>query len=168
MKTANKPGSKIEREYLEKHPSSHVLYKRALNLFARGVTHDSRFFEPMPIYCDKAKGSRKWDVDGNEYIDYWTGHGALILGHAHPVVTRAAVEQARKGTHLGASHEPEIQWAEKVKQLVPCARDGLVEFTSSGTEATMMAFRIARAYTQNPKIVKFMSHFHGWLDYSIA
>lgn len=168
MKATSKPESKIEREYLEKHPNSQVLYKRALNLFARGVTHDSRFFEPMPIYCDKAKGPRKWDVDGNEYIDYWTGHGALILGHAHPVVTRAAVEQARKGTHLGASHELEIQWAEKVKELIPCARDGLVEFTSSGTEATMMAFRIARAYTQNPKIVKFISHFHGWLDYSIV
>ncbi len=168
MKATKNPESKIEREYLEKHPSSQALYNRALRLFARGVTHDSRFFEPMPIYCVKAKGSRKWDVDGNEYIDYWTGHGALILGHAHPVVTRAAVDQARKGTHLGASHELEIQWAEKVKQLVPCARDGLVEFTSSGTEATMMALRIARAYTRNPKIVKFISHFHGWLDYSIV
>jgi len=168
MEATKNPESKIEREYLEKHPSSRVLYKRALKLFARGVTHDSRFFEPMPIYCTRAKGSRKWDVDGNEYIDYWTGHGALILGHAHPVVTRAAVDQARKGTHFGASHELEIQWAEKVKQLVPSAREGLVEFTSSGTEATMMAFRIARAYTRNPKIVKFISHFHGWHDYSIV
>ena len=168
MEATKNPESKIEREYLQKHPSSQPLYKRALKLFARGVTHDSRFFEPMPIYCTRAKGSRKWDVDGNEYIDYWTGHGALILGHAHPVVTRAAVDQARKGTHLGASHELEIQWAEKVKQLIPCAREGLVEFTSSGTEATMMAFRIARAYTRNPKIVKFISHFHGWLDYSIV
>jgi len=159
---------KTEREYLEKHPNSRILYKKALKLFARGVTHDSRFFEPMPIYCVEAKGSKKRDVDGNEYIDYWMGHGALILGHAHPVVTKAAVEQARKGTHLGASHELEIQWAEKVKRLIPCARSGLVEFTSSGTEATMMAFRIARAYTGKPKMIKFISHFHGWLDYAIV
>ncbi len=158
--------SKIEREYLKKHPKSQKLYEKAKNFFARGVTHDSRYFEPMPIYCVRAKGSRKWDVDGNEYIDYWMGHGALILGHAHPVVTRAAVEQARKGTHLGSSHELEIKWAEKVTRLMPCARGGLVEFTNSGSEATMMAIRIARAYTGKKKIIKFLSHFHGWLDYT--
>ena len=160
--------SKIDDEYVKKHPSSAVLYKKALNHFARGVTHDARYFKPMPIYCVKARGSKKWDVDGNEYIDYWMGHGALILGHAHPEVTKAAVEQAQKGTHLGASHELEIKWAEKIKQLLPCARNGLVEFTSSGTEATMMAFRLARAFTGKSKIIKFMSHFHGWLDYAIV
>ena len=161
-------GSRIDLTYLEKHPKSKGLYSRARSVFARGVTHDARYFEPMPIYCVKAKGSRKWDVDGNEYIDYWMGHGALILGHAHPTVTRAVVEQARKGTHLGASHELEIQWAEKVTKLIPCARGGLVEFTSSGTEATMMAIRIARAYTGRSKIIKFLSHFHGWFDYTIV
>jgi glutamate-1-semialdehyde 2,1-aminomutase len=158
----------IDREYLNKHPNSKALHERAVKVFARGVTHDSRFFEPTPIYCIKAKGSLKWDVDGNEYIDYWMGHGALILGHSNPAVTKAVVEQARKGTHYGASHELEIEWAEKVKKLVPCARNGLVEFTSSGTEATMMALRIARAYTGKSKIVKFISHFHGWLDYTIV
>jgi glutamate-1-semialdehyde 2,1-aminomutase len=163
-----KTPKKAEKEYLEKHPNSEALYKRALGLFARGVTHDSRFFKPMPIYCVEAKGSRKWDVDGNEYIDYWMGHGSLILGHAHPVVTEAAVDQAHKGTHLGASHELEIEWAEKLKQLIPSARGGLVEFTSSGTEATMIAFRIARACTGKPKIIKFISHFHGWLDYALV
>jgi len=160
--------SNIDLEYLKKHSESKALHERAVNNFARGVTHDSRFFEPTPIYCVKAKGPYKWDVDGNEYIDYWMGHGALILGHANPAVTKAVVEQARKGTHYGASHELEIEWAEKVKKLIPCARNGLVEFTSSGTEATMMALRIARAYTGKSKIVKFISHFHGWLDYSIV
>ncbi len=165
---AEKGLGKREKEYIERHQTSSLLYSRARELFARGVTHDSRYFEPMPIYCARAKGSRKWDVDGNEYIDYWMGHGALILGHANPTVTRAAVEQAHKGTHLGASHELEIQWAEKVTQLVPSARGGLVEFTSSGTEATMMSFRITRAYTGRTKIIKFISHFHGWLDYPIV
>jgi glutamate-1-semialdehyde 2,1-aminomutase len=159
---------KIDREYLERHQRSKSLYERAKKVFARGVTHDSRYFEPAPIYCVKAKGSRKWDVDGNEYIDYWMGHGALILGHAHPIITRVAIEQARKGTHLGASHEIEIQWSEKITRLIPCARGGIVEFTNSGTEATMMAIRIARAYTGKTKIVKFLSHFHGWFDYTIV
>jgi glutamate-1-semialdehyde 2,1-aminomutase len=159
--------SKIEREYVERHLKSTDLYKRAKKVFARGVTHDARYFEPTPIYCVRAKGSRKWDVDGNEYVDYWMGHGALILGHTHPAVTRAVIEQARKGSHLGASHELEIQWAEKVTYLVPCARGGLVEFTSSGTEATMMAIRIARAYTGRKKVIKFLSHFHGWFDYTV-
>ncbi|MEM1586494.1 MAG: aspartate aminotransferase family protein [Candidatus Bathyarchaeia archaeon] len=158
---------RIDLEYLERHPRSMDLYNRARRVFARGVTHDSRYFEPMPIYCVRAKGSRKWDVDGNEYIDYWMGHGALIFGHAHPYITRAVIEQARRGTHLGASHELEIQWAEKVTNLIPCARGGLVEFTNSGTEATVMAIRIARAYTGRRKIIKFMSHFHGWFDYTI-
>ena len=152
---------------MSKHPRSKILYKRALRLFARGVTHDARYFKPMPIYCIGAKGSKKWDVDGNEYIDYWMGHGALILGHAHPIVTEAAVEQARKGTHLGASHDLEIEWAEKVRRLLPCARNGYVEFTSSGTEATLMALRLSRAYTGKQKIIKFLSHFHGWQDYTI-
>jgi glutamate-1-semialdehyde 2,1-aminomutase len=160
--------SDIDSEYLRKHQESTALHERAMKHFARGVTHDSRFFEPTPIYCVRAKGSRKWDVDGNEYIDFWMGHGALILGHANPMVTKAVVEQVRKGTHYGASHELEIEWAEKVKHLIPCAQNGLVEFTSSGTEATMMALRIARAYTGKSKIVKFISHFHGWLDYTIV
>ena len=160
--------SDIDSEYLRKHQESMVLHERAMKHFARGVTHDSRFFEPTSIYCVRAKGSRKWDVDGNEYIDFWMGHGALILGHANPMVTKAVVEQVRKGTHYGASHELEIEWAEKVKHLIPCAQNGLVEFTSSGTEATMMALRIARAYTGKSKIVKFISHFHGWLDYTIV
>ena len=160
--------NQIEKEYLRRHPRSRVLYERALKVFPRGVTHDARFFKPMPIYCVKAEGSRKWDVDGNEYIDYWMGHGALILGHAHPIVTEAAVNQARKGTHLGASHELEIEWAEKITRLMPCAREGLVEFTASGTEATLMALRLSRAYTGRQKIIKFLSHFHGWHDYLIT
>ncbi len=167
MPTTGDLETHLEKEYLRKHPGSKKLYERALKVFARGVTHDARFFKPIPIYCTGARGSKKWDVDGNEYIDYWMGHGALILGHAHPVVTEAAVNQARKGTHLGASHEIEIEWAEKVKKLLPCAREGLVEFTSSGTEATLMALRLSRAYTGRQRIIKFLSHFHGWQDYTI-
>lgn len=156
---------RIEEEYTQRHKASKALYEKARNLFPRGVTHDSRYMKPFPIYVTRAKGCRKWDVDGNEYIDYWMGHGALILGHLHPIVTEAVLEQAKKGTHYGASHELEIQWAEKITKLVPSARGGFVEFTSSGTEATSMALRLARAYTGNKKIVRFAGHFHGWHDY---
>jgi len=160
--------SSIEDEYVQKHAGSKRLYERALHLFARGVTHDARYMKPFPLYATRAKGCRKWDVDGNEYIDYWMGHGALILGHLHPVVTEAVLEQARKGTHYGACQELEIEWAEKITRLIPSARGGLVEFLSSGTEAILMALRLVRAYTGNMRIIRFAGHFHGWHDYVIA
>lgn len=159
--------TRIEEEYIKRHPISKSFYEKSLRVFPRGVTHDGRFMKPFPLYCAKAQGSRKWDVDGNEYIDYWMGHGALILGHQHPRVTEAVLEQVRKGTHYGACHELEIEWAEKITGLVPSARDGLVEFTSSGTEATLMALRLARAYAGRDVVLKFAGHFHGWHDYVI-
>ena len=90
------------------------------------------------------------------------GHGSLFLGHCHPAVVAAVQEQMARGTHLGACHELEVRWAELVNQLVPCAE--LTRFTMSGTEATHLALRVARAYTGRPKIVKFAGHFHGWHD----
>src|SRR6266508_621721 len=107
---------------------SHELYERALKLFPSGVTHDNRYFGPIePVYIDRTNGSRKWDVDGNEYVDYWMGHGALFLGHCHPIVVKAVQEQMARGTHLGACHEREVRWAELVTELIPCAE--LVRFT---------------------------------------
>src|SRR3972149_1573285 len=90
------------------------------------------------------------------------GHGALFLGHAHPQITQAVVEQAQKGTHYGASHRLELEWGKLVRQLVPSAEE--VRFTSSGTEAPLMAVRLARAYTGRDKLLKFDGHFHGWHD----
>jgi glutamate-1-semialdehyde 2,1-aminomutase len=103
-------------------------------------------------------------VDGNEYVDYRMGHGALLLGHNYPSVTDAVVAQAQKGTHYGANHELEIRWAELVEEIVPSAES--VKFLSSGTEATMMAMRIARAFTGRDKILKVQGAFHGWHDYA--
>src|SRR5690606_15383753 len=110
----------------------------------------------------RAQGSRKWDVDGNELIDYVMGHGALLLGHSHPAVVEAVARQVRQGTHLGASHPQEVEWARLVRELVPSAEK--VRFHSSGTEATMMAIRLARAYTGRSGLIKFDDHFHGWHD----
>src|SRR5579884_4193012 len=158
-----RPGTLLER-WAEKRGASARLYDRARSVFPSGVTHDSRYMEPFPIYVTHAQGSRKWDVDGNEYVDYWSGHGALLLGHNHPAVCEATVEQARKGTHYGACHELEIEWGELVQQIVPSAQK--VKFFSSGTEATMMAMRLARAFTGKDKILKIQGHFHGWHDYA--
>jgi len=134
-----------------------------MRTFPSGVTHDIRYVSPFPIFVERALGSRKWDVDGNEYVDYVMGHGALFLGHAHPDITRAVVEQAGRGTHYGANHRLELEWGERVRELVPSAEE--VRFTSSGTEATLMAVRLARAYTGRDKLLKFDHHFHGWQDY---
>src|SRR5882724_4336111 len=92
----------IDQEMYERMAGSASLYEKAKETFPSGVTHDARYAKPFPIYVNRALGSRKWDVDGNEYVDYYGGHGALLLGHCHPVVTQAVVEQAQKGSHYGA------------------------------------------------------------------
>ncbi len=153
-------------DYRRLHPGSQQLYQEALRTFPSGVTHDIRYTTPFPIFIESAKGSRKWDVDGNEYVDYVMGHGALFVGHAQPEITRAVVEQAPKGTHYGAHHRLELEWGHRVKDLVPSAQE--VRFTSSGTEATLMAIRLARAYTGRDKLLKFDNHFHGWQDYVVG
>src|SRR5258705_224469 len=84
------------------------------NVFPDGVPHDPRRLEPFPIQVERAQGSRKWTVEGRELIDYWSGHGALLLGHGHPAVVEAVQRQVEKGTHYGASHELEIEWGEWV------------------------------------------------------
>src|ERR1700687_533765 len=142
------------------------LYARPRNAIAGGITHDSRNFAPFPIYVERADGSRKWDVDGNELIDHWMGHGSLILCHSHPKVAAAFAEQVYKGTHYGACHELEVSWAEQIGRMIPSAE--WVRFTMSGTEATMLAIRDARAYTGHDLISRFAGHFHGWHDYAMA
>jgi glutamate-1-semialdehyde 2,1-aminomutase len=148
--------------YKETHPGSAALFEQARQIFPDGVTHDTRHFTPFPIYIERAQGGRKWDVDGNEYVDYVSGHGSLLLGHGRPEVVKAVAEQVAGGTHYGASHSAEIEWGRWVQKLIPCAER--LRFTSSGTEAVQMAVRLARAYTGRDKIIKFDSHFHGWSD----
>jgi glutamate-1-semialdehyde 2,1-aminomutase len=165
MTQTTKPSSVLDT-YRALHPKSAALYERARAVIPGGVTHDGRHLVPFPIYVERAQGSKKRDVDGHEYVDYWMGHGALFLGHCHPAVVKAIQSQAALGTHLGACHELEVRWAELVCQLVPSAE--MVRFTMSGTEATHLAMRIARAYTGRFKIVKFHGHFHGWHDGVVA
>jgi glutamate-1-semialdehyde 2,1-aminomutase len=154
--------SKIEAEYRARTRRSAELYAQACKVIPAGLTHDSRTLLPYPIYAARASGARKWDVDGNEYVDYFGGHGALLLGHGHPAVVEAIERQVRLGTHWGSSHELEVRWAELVNRLIPCATR--VRFTGSGTEASHLALRLARAFTGKSKVIRFVGHFHGWHD----
>jgi len=137
------------------------LAERARRVLPGGATHAARAYDP-PIYVGRASGSRKWLVDGTELIDYTMGHGALILGHAHPVVVEAIREQAARGTHYGAASPLEVEWAELITSMLPSAEK--VRFTQSGTEAAMLALRVARAATGRDRVVKLQEHFHGWSD----
>ncbi len=153
----------ILRAFTDKTPGSRSLHQKAKRSLPDGVTHVGRYMEPHPIYVDRAAGSHKWDVDGNEYVDYLGGHGALILGHNHPAVLDAVTAQVRNGAHYGACHALEINWCELVQQLVPSAET--VRFTVTGTEATHLALRVSRAFTGKSKVVRFAGHFHGWHDH---
>jgi glutamate-1-semialdehyde 2,1-aminomutase len=153
---------KIEAAYRDRFPESARLYETAKRLFPNGVTHDGRFLLPFPVYVNRAEGSRKWTAEGREIVDYWVGHGSLLLGHGHPAVVTAVQKQMALGTHPGACHELEIRWAELIQKMVRSAER--MRFTNSGTEATLMALRVARIATGRTKVLKFAGHFHGWHD----
>src|SRR5258707_7891394 len=144
--TTNSP---VIAAYRAATPGSAAAAEKAGRLFLSGVTHDSRYIEPYGLYITRAQGPRKWDVDGHCYVDYFGGHGALLLGHCHPKVVEAVQRQIARGTHFCASHETEIAWAEWVMKLVPPAER--VRFTSSGTQATMMAGRLRRPLPRQTK-----------------
>jgi len=145
---------------------SKELYEKAVELIPGGASSNLRgypAYSPHPIFIDRGRGSKVYDVDGNEYIDYLCAFGAVILGHCHPKVTEAVKQQLEKGTMFGTAHELEIKVAEKIKKMVPSVE--MVRFACSGTEATMTALRIARGYTGKDKIIKFEGHYHGHHDY---
>src|SRR5262249_4430156 len=155
--------SGILRAFAEKTPGSRALHNRAKALFPDGVTHVGRFLDPFPIYVERAAGSRKWDVDGNEYVDYLGGHGALILGDNHPAVVDAVLRETSKGAHYGAGHALGVEWAEHGQGVIPSGQR--LRFTVTGAEATHLALHVSRAFTGRSKIVGFAGHFHGWHDH---
>lgn len=157
--------SRIAELFAERFSRSAELYEQARVCFPSGVTHDSRYLEPFPVFVDHATGSTKTSVEGRSIVDYWVGHGSLLLGHSHPAVVTAVQQQMARGTHYAANHELEIGWAKLVQKLVPSAER--VRFTNSGTEATLMALRIARLVTGRSKIIKLTGHFHGWHDFLV-
>lgn len=158
-------GETIRDAYIRKNPRSAELYPKFKQVFPTGVSHDMRATDPFPICIARAQGARKWDVDGNEYIDFGLGSASLLLGHAHPAVVEALLKVAPDGSHYGQPHEAELEWGERVHKLIPCADK--TRFVASGAEATMLAMRIARGYAGKEKIIRWESHYHGWHDYAM-
>lgn len=130
---------------------------------AGGVSSNVRAsIQPPPLFLERGSGSRLWDVDGNEYIDYVLGQGPLILGHTPPAVIKAVQEALERGQLYAGQHELEIVLSRKLVDLLPCA--DLVRFSNSGSEAVHGALRLARAYTGRQKFIKFEGQYHGWFD----
>ena len=140
------------RQYLE----------RARRSLAGGVSSPFRAKAPVPLYFRNGRGARLEDADGNEYIDYVLAWGPMILGYRHPAIVAAMRRQADLPADYGAQHELEFLVSEQIQRMMPCAE--LVAFTSSGSEAVQIAFRLARAFTGRRLILKFEGHYHGWMD----
>ncbi|HEV2397222.1 MAG TPA: aspartate aminotransferase family protein [Candidatus Sulfotelmatobacter sp.] len=144
---------------------SRQLYERTLGVLIEASSSSSRGpvnFGKYPIFMERAKGSRIYDVDGNEYIDWMMAFGALPLGHAHPEVVEAITEAATTGAHFATATPVELEVAGMIQKIVPNAER--VRFANTGTEAMMAAIRLARGVTGRPKILKFEGHYHGWHD----
>ena len=155
--------SPIVEAYRARTRESAALASDAAAQFPSGITHDSRHLRPYGVFINRAQGARKWDVDGHEYVDYFGGHGALLLGHGNAEVLAAVHQAIDQGTHFGSNHRQELAWASVVQRLIPTA--DRVRFTASGTEATHLALRLARAFTGRNKVIRFLSNFHGWHDH---
>jgi glutamate-1-semialdehyde 2,1-aminomutase len=150
----------MKSAYEKRTSSSRTLFEQARGVFAGGVNHNGRFYEPYPIFARRAKGQYIWDEDGNRYADYWMGHLALILGHSPGVVTEALESQIRNGTHFGMASALSIDLGEEVQRAVPCAE--MMRFCNSGAEATMYLVRLARAYSRKRVVVKMAGGWHGY------
>ena len=148
--------------YKETQPRAVDLYTQSLSSLAGGVGHDLRMGHPLPLYITHAEGAHKWDADGREYIDYSMGNAAIFLGHAPPEVLKAMHRALDSGFHFGNDHPLQVEWAELVQALVPCA--DRIRFVNSGSEGSILALRIARAFTGKMKVLRFEGHFSGWHD----
>ena len=160
--TLKKISAEFERIYIERTRRSRELFEKAYKVLPGGVTYTARFMKPYPPYIERADGTRVWDIDGNEYIDFWMGHGTHILGHRPRLVIDAVLEAMGKGTHLGFENPYAVEYAELLSRVVPGLE--MVRFTNSGTEANMYALRLARAYTKKKQVIKIEGGWHGGFD----
>lgn len=142
---------------------SALLLERAKKVLAGGVSSEFRKYNhPHALFYSHGEGSKIYDVDGNEYLDFTLSQGPLILGHSHPEVLKAADQYSEKGQLFAGQHIKEIELAEKLNSLIPSAE--LMRFCLDGSEAVHTAFRVARAKTKKTKFLRFEGHYHGWLD----
>lgn len=144
---------------------SQALFTRAQQSLVEGVNSPSRgaaVYSRGPIFLERGRGSRVWDADGTEYVDFMMSFGALIQGHAHPKLIEVVSWAMSEGSHFAAATSAEVEAAERFCKMVPSAE--AVRFTNTGSEATMLALRLARAHTGRTKFLKFEGHYHGWYD----
>ena len=153
-----------ELEYRRTTPRSRALHERAAAAMPGGTTRTTTYFDPYPLYIERGQGCRVWDVDGTERIDMLGNYSAMILGHAHPKVVEAIRRQAERGTGFAAANPLEVELAALVCERVPSV--DAVRFCNSGTEATMFAMRLARAFTGRPKIARIEGGYHGTHDHA--
>ncbi|HEV2225253.1 MAG TPA: aspartate aminotransferase family protein [Nitrososphaerales archaeon] len=146
--------------YQSKTKRSERLFGRAKRIFAGGVNHNARFYEPYPIFVSRAQKQHMWDEDGSRYTDYWMGHLALILGHSPKVVTDALADQIEQGTHFGMGNRFSVELGEEIQKVVPCAE--AMRFCNTGAEATMYLVRLARAFTGRRVVLKMAGGWHGF------
>src|SRR6266849_10934916 len=140
-------------------------FERAQQSLVEGVNSPSRgatVYTSGPIMLERGQGSHVWDADGNEYVDFMMSFGALIQGHAHPTLVKTVSSAMAEGSHFAAATSAEVEAAERVRRMVPSAE--IVRFTNTGSEATMLALRLARAHTRRTKFLKFEGHYPGWYD----
>lgn len=130
-----------------------------------GVSHELRYREPHPVFIARARGAEKWDVEGQRFIDFKMGSASQMLGHCHPAIVEAIQKQAEVSIFSADCHASEIEWAAWVNQLFPCAER--TRFTASGTEATMLALRLGRAWSGKDHVLRIDGHFHGWHDHAL-
>lgn len=143
-------------------PNSKRWFERARETLAGGVSSQFRTASPHPMFYDRAQGAYIWDVDGNRYLDYTLAQGPMIVGHSHPDVLEAITTAMHKGQLFAGQHEQEVELAESLARLIPCAER--IRFSCTGSEADHAVIRIARYATGRPKVMKFEGHYHGWLD----
>ncbi len=146
--------------YESKTAKSRSLFDQATKTFPGGVNHNIRYFEPYPFFTQKAHGKHLWDVDNNKYTDYWMGHWSLILGHSHDVIVGALKAKVPEGTIFGTANELSVRLAQQISKIVPRAE--MVRFSTTGSEATMYAVRLARAFTNKRVIAKIEGGWHGF------
>ncbi len=154
----------IEREeekFRAARKKSDAMWKQAREFISKGVPSSFQDAPPQPLFVDHGKGSRVWDVDGNEYVDFHNGFGVMVVGHAHPLVVKAVSERAARGTHFAQPVEEDIAVA---RDLARRFKQPQWRFTNSGTESTLDAVRIARGFTGRSRIVKIEATYHGHHD----
>jgi glutamate-1-semialdehyde 2,1-aminomutase len=150
-----------EERFRKARPRSHTLWNEAREVMPRGVPSSFQDAAPQPVFVERGKGSRVWDVDGNEYVDFHNGFGVMVVGHAHPKIVEAVSHRIAQGSHFAQPVAEDVQVARELSR-----RFGLPQwrFTNSGTESTLDAVRIARAFTRRERLLKMEASYHGHHD----